>query len=94
MTSHMKNSASTLAPASNALRSAGSRRISGTIHLPAAVTKASSPPELPQPQDESVGATGGKTGEPIQQACRDLTRDLQDTDRGAEADRTEAKLKR
>lgn len=89
----MKNIASTPAPASNALRGAGSRRIYGTIHLPAAVTKASSP-ELLQPQDEEVGAIGEEPAAPLQQAHRDLTRGLQDTDRGAEADRTYRKLKR
>lgn len=38
--------------------------------------------------------TGGVPSAPIQQAYRDVTRGLQDTDRGAEAGRAYQKLKR
>ena len=38
--------------------------------------------------------TGGVASEPMQQAHEDLSRGLQDTDRGPEADRTYKKLKR
>lgn len=51
-------------------------------------------PALPHERDESTGMTGGEPSESMQQAHRDLTRGLQDTDRGPEADRTYRKLKR
>ena len=50
--------------------------------------------KLPHERDESVGMTGGIGSEPMQQAHRDLSRGLQDTDRGPEAERTYQKLKR
>ena len=59
----------------------------------AEVAKASAA-KLPHERDESVGMTGGVTSEPMQQAHMDLSRGLQDTDRGPEADRTYRKLKR
>jgi len=80
MTTQLKSSSvPPLAPAANAVVSAGSRRISGTIHLPAAVTKAAAP-ELPRSQDETVGAAVGKPGESTQQAYPDVTRGLQATE--------------
>jgi hypothetical protein len=56
----------------------------------------SSPAQAPLPheRDESKDMTGGIPSEPMRQAFRDLRRGLQDTDRGAEADRTYKKLKR
>ena len=51
-------------------------------------------PRLPHERDESVGPTGGVSRVPIQQAYRDLTRGMQDTDRGPEAGRLYRKLKR
>ena len=50
--------------------------------------------KLPHERDESVGMTGGIGSELMHQAHRDLSRGLQDTDRGPEADRTYRKLKR
>ena len=50
--------------------------------------------KLPHERDESVGMTGGIGSAPMQQAHRDLSRGLQDTDRGLEVDRTYTKLKR
>ncbi len=54
----------------------------------------SSAAKLPHERDESVGMTGGVTSEPMQQAHKDLSRGLQDTDRGPETDRIYKKLKR
>ena len=50
--------------------------------------------KLPHERDESVGMTDGNPSEPMQQAHRDLSRGLQDTDRGPEADRVYTQLKR
>ena len=50
--------------------------------------------KLPHERDESVGMTDGNPSEPMQQAHSDLSRGLQDTDRGPEADRVYTKLKR
>lgn len=51
-------------------------------------------PKLPHDRDEAANTTGGATSELIQQAHRDVSRGLQDTDRGAETDATYRKLKR
>ena len=48
---------------------------------------------LPHERDESLGMTDGIVSKPVQQAYRDLSRRLQDTDRGVEAGRTYRKLK-
>ena len=72
---------------------AGTRRIAGTIRLKPSGEKDAAP-ELPHERDEEVGMTGGIASEPVQQAYRDVTRGLVDTDRGAEAGRTYQKLKR
>jgi hypothetical protein len=49
---------------------------------------------LPHDRDESLGITDGIPSKPVQQAFRDLSRGLQDTDRGVEAGRAYQKLKR
>ncbi len=51
-------------------------------------------PKLPHDRDEATNMTGGAPSDLIQQAHRDVTRGLQDTDRGAQADATYRKLKR
>ena len=51
-------------------------------------------PRLPHERDESVGTTDGVPSGPVQQAYRDLTRGMQDTDRGPEAGRLYRKLKK
>ena len=51
-------------------------------------------PKLPHENDESVNATDGTPSVLIQQAYRDISRGLQDTDRGPVADSTYKKLKR
>ena len=51
-------------------------------------------PRLPHEQDESVGTTDGVPSGPVQQAYRDLTRGMQDTDGGPEAGRLYRKLKK
>lgn len=63
---------------------------------PERVGVAKTPPEikLPHERDESVNMTDGIPSEPMQQAYRDVTGGLQDTDRGPEAGRTYKKLKR
>lgn len=48
---------------------------------------------LPHERDESVDMTGGLPSEPMKQAYKDVTRGLQDTDRGLESARTYKKLK-
>ncbi len=53
----------------------------------------STSPKLPHERDESSGTAGAKPSEKIQQAHRDLSRGLQDTDRGPPADRAYKKLK-
>ena len=50
--------------------------------------------KLPHDHDEGSNMTGGEASDLIQQAHRDVSRGLQDTDRGAEIDRTYRKLKR
>ncbi|MES2424464.1 MAG: hypothetical protein V4562_08555 [Pseudomonadota bacterium] len=42
---------------------------------------------LPHERDESLGMTDGIPSKPVQQAFRDVSRGLQDTDRGPEAAR-------
>ena len=49
---------------------------------------------LPHQRDQLPGATDGIVSVPMQQAFRDLSRGLVDTDRGVEADRAYRKLKR
>ena len=49
---------------------------------------------LPHQRDQQPGATDGIVSVPMQQAYRDLSRGLVDTDRGVEADRAYRKLKR
>ena len=49
---------------------------------------------LPHQRDELSGATDGIVSVPMQQAYRDLSRGLVDTDRGVVADRAYRKLKR
>ena len=49
---------------------------------------------LPHQRDEQPGATDGIVSVPMQQAYRDLSSGLVDTDRGVEADRAYRKLKR
>lgn len=51
-------------------------------------------PKLPHERDQSVDSTGGTPSVEIEQAYRDVSRGLQDTDRGPEADRTYKKLQR
>ena len=74
-----RSSASTDAPGGNAVSNKG--------------TPNANLPNLPHEQDESVAATDGTPSAKVQQAYRDVTRGQQDTDRGAEANRTYAKLK-
>lgn len=93
MSTHLKNSPSMLAPALNDVVTATGRRKSGRTRVRVVVTKTSKA-KLPHERDESVSMTGGIPSEPMQQAYRDVTRGLQDTDRGAEANRTYKKLKR
>lgn len=50
--------------------------------------------KMPHERDESVGMTGGVPSGKMQQAHRDVTRGMQDTDRGPVADRTYQKQKR
>jgi hypothetical protein len=50
-------------------------------------------PKLPHERDESVGMTGGVPSDAMQQAYRDVKRGLQDTSRGAAANRAYEKLK-
>lgn len=50
-------------------------------------------PKLPHDRDEAASMTGGAPSDLIQQAHRDVSRGLQDTDRGAETDATYRKLK-
>ena len=50
--------------------------------------------KLPHERDESVGMTDGISSASMKQAHEDLSRGLQDTDRGPEADRTYKKLQR
>ncbi len=54
----------------------------------------SSAAKLPHEHDESAGMTGGIPSVPVQQAHRDVTRGLVDTDRGPVADATYRKLKK
>ena len=51
-------------------------------------------PKLPHENDQSVNATDGTPSVLIQQAYQDISRGLQDTDRGPVADSTYKKLKR
>ncbi|MDR7376237.1 hypothetical protein J2X19_000895 [Rhodoferax ferrireducens] len=51
-------------------------------------------PKLPHERDQSVEATDGTPSVEVEQAYRDVSRGLQDTDRGPEADRTYKKLQR
>lgn len=51
-------------------------------------------PKLPHERDESVGMTDGAPSPKMRQAHQDLSRGLQDTGRGPEADRAYKKLKR
>ncbi len=51
-------------------------------------------PKLPHDRDEAANTTGGVPSDLIQQAHRDVSRGLQDTDRGVETDATYRKLKR
>lgn len=50
--------------------------------------------KLPHERDESVGMTDGVPSKKMQQAHRDVTDGMQDTDRGPVADRTYQKQKR
>jgi hypothetical protein len=50
--------------------------------------------KMPHERDETVGMTGGVPSGKMQQAHRDVTRGVQDTDRGPEADRAYQKQKR
>lgn len=51
-------------------------------------------PKLPHERDQSVDMTGGQPDAEVQQAYRDVSRGLQDTDKGPPADRAYQKLKR
>lgn len=93
MTLRAKNMGSKPEPASTAVVTTVIRRIHGTIRLPANA-KEEARAELPPDRAESLSMTGGIPSVPMQQAFRDLSRGLQDTDRGAEAGRTYNKLKR
>lgn len=53
----------------------------------------SSKAKLPHERDESISETGKKPSKRIQQAHQDVSRGLQDTDRGPVADRAYKKLK-
>ncbi|MDR6213603.1 hypothetical protein QE399_001292 [Paracidovorax wautersii] len=50
-------------------------------------------PQLPHERDQSVGMTDGQPDENVEQAYRDVSRGLQDTDRGPPADRAYQKQK-
>jgi hypothetical protein len=50
--------------------------------------------QLPHERDETVGMTDGIPSAAMQQAHRDVSRGLRDTDRGPVADATYDKLKR
>lgn len=66
----------------------------GVAIEPPAVVGNPQPLKLPHERDESVAAPVAAPAAPMRQAYRDVARGLADTDRGAEVDRTYARLKR
>lgn len=52
-----------------------------------------SAPKLPHERDESIDPSGTVPSEPMEQASRDITRGIIDTDRSTEMGRTYKKLK-
>ena len=61
--------------------------------VPSGTDPAKSDALLPHERDESTGMTDGVPSEPVRQAYRDVSRGLQDTDRGPVAGRVYRKLK-
>ena len=94
MTLRARNMGSKPEPASTAVVMTVIRRIHGTIRLPANAKEEARAELPPDQRAESLSMTGGIPSVPMQQAFRDLSRGLQDPDRGAEAGRTYKKLKR
>ena len=77
-----------------AVRPVGATAVAAPAPAPAPAP-AGAPEAAPEAAvDGSQTMTAGTPSEPMRQAYRDVTRGLQDTDRGAEAGRTYRKLKR
>ena len=65
----------------------------GPVTEPGAPSNAEEKPKLPHERDESVDMTHGEPDAHMEQAYRDVTRGLQDTDRGPPADKAYQKQK-